>query len=88
MSVSANTGQQTGGAGKLTWFFVGFAAGVAVALLYAPRSGKDVRIAISGTSRDIYGRGCGIYEKGRQIVDDATDLFERGRKLARGAGIG
>ena len=88
MSGSAKTGQQTGGAGRLTWFFVGVVAGVAVAVLYAPRSGKDVRNTISGTSRDIYGRGCDIYEKGRQIVDDAADLFERGRKLARGAGLG
>ena len=75
-----------GGAGRLAWFFVGVAAGVAVAVLYAPRSGREVRGTISGTSKDLYGRSCDIYEKGRQLVDDAADLFERGRKLARGAG--
>ncbi len=89
MSDNAKTEESTcGGVGRLTWFFVGFAAGVAVAVLYAPRSGKEVRSAISGASRDLYGRSCEVYEKGKHLVDDAADLFERGRKLARGAGLG
>ena len=90
MSDKGRTKQQPdgGGTGWLTWFYVGVAAGVAVGVLYAPRSGKAVRRMISGTSKDLYGRSCDIYEEGRQLVDDAAELFERGRKLARGAGIG
>ena len=75
-------------AGRLTWFFVGAVAGVALGVLFAPRSGKELRRAISGGSRDLCDRGYDFFEKSRQLVDDATDLFERGRKLARGGGAG
>jgi gas vesicle protein len=50
--------------GKLGWFVAGAVLGGAVALLYAPKSGKETR--------------------GKQIADDAADLFERGRRLVRG----
>ena len=69
--------------------------GAACALLYAPKSGRDTRDllaqkaqeasdAVTGTSRDLYGRGKDVIDKGKQVVDDAAALFERGRKLARG----
>lgn len=79
----------------LAWFFLGATAGAAVALLYAPRSGQatrrlitekatEGRQAVSGTSREVVDRSREVYEKSREFVDDAVDLFERGRKLARG----
>ena len=81
--------------GKLTWFVVGAVVGAAVALLYAPKAGKDTRKligrktdeskeAISGSTKEMVDKGKELYDRGRQIADDAADLFERGRKLVRG----
>jgi gas vesicle protein len=77
------------------WFLVGFATGAAMALLYAPQSGRKTRQMISRkaqegkdlieeTGSDLYEKGSDLYEKGREIADEAADIFERGRKLARG----
>ena len=84
--------QQEGG--KLGWFVAGAILGGAVALLYAPKSGKETRDfinkktgegkeALKETGREVYEKGREIYEKGKQIADDAADLFERGRRLVR-----
>jgi gas vesicle protein len=81
--------------GRLTWFVAGAVVGAAVALLYAPKAGKDTRKyiskkadagkdAISDTSKELVDKSKELYDKGRQIADDAADLFERGRKLVRG----
>ncbi|MCC6858449.1 MAG: YtxH domain-containing protein [Bryobacteraceae bacterium] len=83
------------GGSKLMWFIAGAALGASIALLYAPKSGKDTRRyiekkseegreAIAETGREIYDRGKGLYEKGRKVADEAAGLFERGRKLVRG----
>lgn len=85
--------QQEGG--KLGWFVAGAVLGSAVALLYAPKTGKETREligrktdeskeAISETGREVFEKGREIYDKGKQIADDAADLFERGRRLVRG----
>ena len=79
----------------LMWFLTGAVLGAVVAILYAPKSGRETRQfisdktqqgrdAVTGTSRDIYERGKEVYDKGKQIADDAASLFERGRKLVRG----
>jgi len=84
--------QQEGG--KLGWFVAGAILGGAVALLYAPKSGKETRDfinkktgegkeALNETGREVYEKGREIYDKGKQIADDAADLFERGRRLVR-----
>lgn len=83
------------GGSKLNWFLAGAAMGAGIALLYAPKSGKDTRRyitakaeeskdAITETGREVYERGKDIYEKGRKVADEAAELFERGRKLVRG----
>jgi gas vesicle protein len=83
------------GSSNLAWFITGAAIGVAVAVLYAPRSGKETRKAIcdttcrgkeavAGTSKDLADAGREMFERGRQLVEDAADLFDRGRKLVRG----
>lgn len=80
---------------KLGWFMAGAILGGAVALLYAPKSGRETRDLINKktgegkevlaeTSREVYDKGREIYDKGKQIADDAADLFERGRRLVRG----
>ena len=81
--------------GKLGWFMAGAVLGGAVALLYAPKAGKETRRfitkktgegreALSETGKEVYEKGREIYDKGKQIADDAADLFERGRRLVRG----
>ncbi len=86
---------QDNGSGRFTWFLIGAALGAACALLYAPKTGKETRNlitqkaqeagdAVTGTSRDLYERGRDVYGKGKQVVDDAAALFDRGRKLVRG----
>ncbi len=83
------------GAGKLTWFVAGAVLGATVALLYAPKSGKETRRLISDTtnkgreaaaetSRDIVETSRDLFERGRKIVEDAAELFERGRRLVKG----
>jgi gas vesicle protein len=80
---------------KLGWFLVGAALGGAVALLYAPKSGRETREYIkkkagegkevlAETGKEVLDKGREIYDKGKQIADDAADLFERGRRLGRG----
>jgi gas vesicle protein len=81
--------------GKLGWFLAGAVLGGAVALLYAPKSGKETREFINKktsegkevlaeTGKEVFEKGREVYDKGKQIADDAADLFERGRRLVRG----
>jgi gas vesicle protein len=80
---------------SLVWFLTGAAVGAAVALLYAPQSGKDTRRylnkkarqgreVVGDVSREALDKGRDLFEKGRKMADDAADLFERGRRLVEG----
>ena len=79
---------------SVAWFLAGAAAGAAVALLYAPKTGKDTRKLLHRTSREgreavessgkeLMDRGKELYDRGRKIAEEAADLFERGRKLVQ-----
>lgn len=81
--------------GKFGWFLAGALVGAAVALLYAPKAGKDTREylgkttkegrdAMEASGRELMDRGKELYDRGKQIAEDAADLFERGRKLVQG----
>jgi gas vesicle protein len=81
--------------GKFGWFLAGAVLGGAVALLYAPKSGKETREfinkktgegreALNQTGKEVFEKSREIYDRGKQIADDAADLFERGRRLVRG----
>jgi gas vesicle protein len=80
------------GSNRLAWFLTGAIIGAAVAVLYAPKSGKDTRQYITEKSRETLGdTGANFSETAkemfyhcRQLVEDAADLFERGRKLVKG----
>ncbi len=83
---------------KVLWFVIGAAVGAGIALLYAPKTGKDTRRYIrktAGNARDtlvetseqIVDRGRDIYKKSTEVANDAAELFERGRR-AMGVGIG
>lgn len=82
------------GAGLL-WFLTGAVIGATVAILYAPKSGKDTRQyitdkaqqgkdAIADSSADVVDASKEMFERGRKLVEDAADLFDRGRKLVKG----
>ena len=81
---------------NIVWFVAGAAVGAAIALLFAPATGKETRKlssmksdegreALAGQGRAVVDRGRELYEKGRKVADDAAEMFERGRKLAEGA---
>ena len=77
------------------FLLTGAVVGAAVALLYAPQSGKDTRKyisdktqmgkeAVESAGQDIAEVSKDMFERGRRLVDDAAELFERGRKLVKG----
>ena len=79
---------------SVAWFLAGAAAGAAVALLYAPKTGKDTRKflhkttregrdAVESSGKELMDRGKELYDRGRKIADEAAELFERGRKLVQ-----
>jgi len=83
------------GVSTIAWFLTGAAIGVTVAVLFAPKSGRDTRRylsdktqrgkeAVAQTSTDLVDAGRDVFERGRKLVEDAAELFERGRRLVRG----
>lgn len=83
---------QDEGSSRFAWFLTGAVIGVTVALLYAPKAGKETRQYLSEKGRETLGDGPqslvdaarDMFERGRQLVEDATDLFERGRRMVKG----
>jgi gas vesicle protein len=86
---------QEDGTSRLAWFLTGVVIGATVAVLYAPKSGKDTRHflsektqqgkdAVTETSKDVVEASKEMFDRGRKLVEDAADLFDRGRKLVRG----
>lgn len=80
------------GSSRLAWFLTGAVVGVTVALLYAPKTGRETRQYLTEKSRETLGEGpqnlieAGreMFDRGRQLVEDAADLFERGRRMVKG----
>jgi gas vesicle protein len=86
---------QEDGSNRLAWFLTGAIIGATVAVLYAPKSGKDTRRfiadktqqgkeAVNETGKDIADASREMFERGRKLVEDAAELFDRGRKLVKG----
>ena len=86
---------QEEGTSRLAWFLTGVVIGATVAVLYAPKSGKDTRQfisektqqgkdAVTETSKDMVEASKEMFDRGRKLVEAAADLFDRGRKLVRG----
>jgi gas vesicle protein len=81
---------------KVIWFLAGAAIGAAVALLYAPQSGEEVRrylgdkakegrTALADSGHDMMERGRELFERGRKMADEAAEMFDRGRKIVNRA---
>ncbi|HEX3877800.1 MAG TPA: YtxH domain-containing protein [Bryobacteraceae bacterium] len=84
-----------GGSNRLAWFITGAIIGVTVAMLYAPKSGKDSRQyisdqtdkgkeTVSDSAKEVAETSREMFERGRKVVEDAANLFDRARKLVRG----
>ena len=80
---------------RIAWFFTGALIGATIAILYAPKSGKDTRQyivdktqegkgALGNAGDNIIDASRDMFERGRKLVEDASELFERGRKIVRG----
>ena len=87
--------QQDDTVSRIAWFFTGALIGATIAILYAPKSGKDTRQYLADQtqkSKDAFGSASDnivdasreMFEKGRKLVEDAAELFDRGRKLVKG----
>ena len=73
------------GSNTLLAFLLGGIAGAAVALLYAPRSGRETREMLGEKLREGAERGKELgnqaREKGRAILDEAGEYMDRGREV-------
>jgi gas vesicle protein len=65
-------------------FLLGGMAGAALALLYAPRTGRETREYLGGKLRESAERGRELrdqaVEKGRTFLDDASGFVDRQRE--------
>ena len=67
---------------KVLWFVAGASMGAGVALLYAPKSGKDARKLICKTANETKDS---LVETGGRIRDTVTEAGERVRATGRDA---
>lgn len=65
---------------KLSYFFLGLGLGVAVGVLFAPKSGVETREFI----RSKAGEGVDyVKQRGEELRDTATDTLDRGKETLR-----
>jgi gas vesicle protein len=73
-----------GTAGVILSFMVGALTGAALAILFAPRSGKETRELIGEKMREGAERGRELRDrmvaKGRELADDAEGFIDRQRE--------
>ena len=73
--------RDSGASGIILSFLVGGVVGAAVAILFAPRSGRETREMISERFRDGADQGRRFRDraitKGRELLDEAGDYVER-----------
>jgi gas vesicle protein len=74
---------RSGASGVILAFLLGGLTGAALALLYAPRSGRETRERLSETMREgaERGRELGgrVAARGRQALDDAAEYIDTQR---------
>jgi gas vesicle protein len=76
--------EASGSGTVLLAFLMGAVAGAAVALLYAPTTGRETRERLGEKSREASERAASLAEKGRQVITDSRETLstamERGRE--------
>ena len=87
--------EETGGGGFLIGLLCGTALGAAIGLMFAPRTGSEIRQTLYESTGDIrrkaydaYGQATEqvntIVSKGRQAVDRGREAFDSARQQASG----
>ena len=75
---------------SLVWFLAGIGVGACVALLYAPKTGKETRKMIGKAAergRDyVEDRAEDLRDRAESIRDQSRDIYKRGRDLAKDVG--
>ncbi len=78
--------RDSGASGIILSFMLGGLTGAALAILFAPRSGKETRDLLGERIRDGQERGRELRDKaaskGREILEDATDYVDRAKESA------
>ena len=64
---------------KMTYFLAGLGVGAVIGLLFAPKAGAETREYLSSRANE--GRDF-VVKKGREVADQATDYYSRGREVA------
>lgn len=68
--------------GNFAWFLAGVTVGVAAAILFAPRSGRETRKSIA----DAAAKGRDVAEKkSREVVEFGREVYDQGREMAHDA---
>jgi gas vesicle protein len=69
---------------NFAWLALGALIGTSAALLLAPAKGSHTRqrLADRVNPEDVVARGRELFEKGREIAQEAAEMFERGRRMA------
>jgi len=79
-----NDDRSTGTSGLLLSFLLGALSGAALAILYAPRSGRETREMLGEKFRETAERGRRVgeetLERGRAMADDASSYVEKQRE--------
>jgi gas vesicle protein len=78
------TDEGAGAGSVLLAFLVGTVAGAALALLYAPATGRETRELLGEKSREGREKAAALAEKGRQVINEgrekAAELAEKSRQ--------
>lgn len=74
----------SGASGVLLSFLLGGLTGATLAILFAPRSGRETRELLGDRLKDSAERGRELRDqavrRGREILDDASGLVDKGRE--------
>jgi gas vesicle protein len=80
----ASDDNSTGASGVILSFMLGALSGAALAILFAPRSGRETREILGDKLRETADRGRRLgeqaLEKGREAAEDATGYLDRQRE--------
>ena len=60
-------------------FLLGAVSGAAVALLYAPATGRDTREYLGKQAREGRERATEVAEKGREVINQGREVINQGR---------
>ena len=75
----------TGAGSVLLAFLLGAVSGAAVALLYAPATGRETRDYLSERAREGRERAAEAAERGRDVMNRGREVVDRGRETLTNA---